>query len=111
MSWWYDVTIDVFDTEQDDLFWQYILKVSWLDGQGTSYSLNSGDLNKGKEPQWLTVNGKMVASAHICKPNGFTWRAHYDALNILCIPPPFLFTLVIISAHLYEASIRIKLNS
>lgn len=43
-----DMRIDIFVAQQDDLFWQYIKRVSWLAGQGTSYSQNAGDINTGK---------------------------------------------------------------
>lgn len=43
-----DTRIDVFVSAQDDLFWQYMKRVSWLAGQCTSYSQSAGDINKGK---------------------------------------------------------------
>ena len=54
-----DMRIDVFVTWKDDLFWQYIKRVSWLAGQGTSYSQNAGDINTGKAPcsdsHWIAI--------------------------------------------------------
>lgn len=38
----HDMRIDVFVAVKDDLFWQYIKRVSWLAGQGTSYSQTLG---------------------------------------------------------------------
>lgn len=105
-----DRRIDVFVTEQDDLFWQYIKRVSWLAGQGTSYSQNAGDINTGKAACcdshciaiWWQAD-KFVSQTVL---HGKDIAMHWTSSPF--IPSSLLFTSVFMLAHLHEAMLHMS---